>query len=322
MPYQHLFDFLDNRARLPPPAREQLDVQQVAAEAKQRPDQPENLYFLAETYLKAGKVDEAKAVIAQLDQASAGDYRMLTGVGVLMARYRLFDGAIEHLNAALQANVNVDEVRFDLADTYFRARRYPEALDVATQISPEGRKDEAYLALLADIYAHVGDVARASAMYNDAIARNPDDDQNYLSLALIQLRRGDPVSARQTLDRGRARVPGSGKLFWGLGIVSAVEGRNTEAAGELERAVDLLPEWPGGYSALGVFYFRNGEIAKAREVFDRFRNSTASGSLPADQIERVLDTAANSAGDAPRTMDPQARAQFLQLALQLADRTL
>jgi tetratricopeptide (TPR) repeat protein len=322
MPYQHLFDYLDNRSKLPPQAREQLDVQQVAAEAKQRPDQPENLYFLAETYLKAGQVDRAKDVIAQLDQASAGDYRMLTGVGVLMARYRLFDGAIEHLQAALQANVNVDEVRFDLADTYFRARRYPEALDAAMQISPDGRKDEACLSLLADIYAHVGDVARASAMYNDAIARNPDNDQNYLSLALLQLRGGDVDGARHTLDRGRARVPGSGKLFWGLGIVSAVQGRNSEAAGDLERAVDLLPEWPGGYSALGVFYFQNGEIAKAREVFDRFRSSSASASLPTDQIERVLDTAANSASATPEAMDPQRRAQFLQLALQLADRTL
>ncbi len=322
MPYQHLFDYLDNRSRLAPQAREQLDVQQVAAEAKQRPDQPENLYFLAETYLKAGQVDRAKDVIAQLDQASAGDYRMLTGVGVLMARYRLFDGAIEHLQAALQANVNVDEVRFDLADTYFRARRYPEALDAAMQISPEGRKDEACLALLADIYAHVGDDARASAMYSDAIARNPDNDQNYLSLALLQLRGGDVDGARHTLDRGRARVPGSGKLFWGLGIVSTVQGRNSEAAGELERAVDLLPEWPGGYSALGVFYFQNGEIAKAREVFDRFRSSRASASLPTDQIEHVLDTAANSASTTPQAMDPQRRAQFLQLALQLADRTL
>src|SRR2546430_1789501 len=27
----------------------------------------------------------------------------------------------------------------------------------------------------------------------------------------------------------------------------------------LERAVDLLPEWPGSYSALGVFYYRSEE---------------------------------------------------------------
>jgi hypothetical protein len=57
-------------------------------------------------------------------------------------------------------------------------------------------------------------------------------------------------------------------------------------------------------------------------VFDRFRSSSANGSLASDQIERVLDTAANSGSAAPQAMDPQRRAQFLQLALQLADRTL
>ena len=322
MPYQHLFDYLDNRSKLPLETREQVDVQQVVAEAKQRPDQPENLYFLAETYLKAGRVADAKQAIAQLDQVSQGDYRMLTGVGVLMARYRLFDGAIDHLQKALEANVNQDQVRFDLADTYFRARRYPEALSVALEVSPEGKKDEAYLALLADIYAHTGDVARATAMYSDAIARNPDDDQDYLSLALLELRGEDVERARQTLNRGRTRIPGSGKLFWGLGLVSVMQGRDAEAADELERAVDLLPEWPAGYSTLGVFYFRNGEIAKASEVFDRFRTSSASSSLATDPIEHVLATAANSGATPRQAMDPQSRAQFLQFALALADRTL
>ena len=39
--------------------------------------------------------------------------------------------------------------------------------------------------------------------------------------------------------------------------------------------MDLLPEWPGSYSTLGVFYFQTGQIAKAKEVLDRFKNSNA-----------------------------------------------
>ena len=67
-----------------------------------------------------------------------------------------------------------------------------------------------------------------------------------------------------------------------------------EAAQQLERAVDLLPEWPGGYSTLGVFYFQTGQIDKAREVLNRFKNSNASGSLDIDRIEQVLDQALRS----------------------------
>ena len=157
-PYEHLFDYLDTRSKLAPGARDQMDIAELNDEIKKHPDQPEDLYLLAEAYLKAGKLDEARSAIVQLDQLSTGDYRTLTGVGVLLARYHLYDEAIQHFRAALQANPDSDEVKFDLADAYFRRRQYSLALDTAGQVSEKGRQDDAYLALLGDIYAHLGDV--------------------------------------------------------------------------------------------------------------------------------------------------------------------
>ncbi len=322
LPYQHLFDYLDNRSQLAAPAREKLDIDQLTARIKEHPDQTEDLYLLAEAYLKSGKIDEAKDTVAQLDKAGAGDFRTLTGAGVLLARYHLYDMAIDHFRAALAANPNADDVRFDLADALFRARRYPDALEAATQVSPNGQKDDAYLALLGDIYAHTGDAARASEIYRNAITRNPDNDQDYLSLALIQLRAHDLAGAKETLLKGQQRVPGSGKIFWGMGLISAIDGNDAEAAQQFERAVDLLPEWPGGYSTLGVFYFQSGQIDKAREVLNRFKNSSAGGTLDIGRIEQALDQAASSPAPRAQAMNSEARAQFLQLALSLADRTL
>ena len=156
-PYEHLFDYLDTRSKLAPGARDQMDIAELNDEIKKHPDQPEDLYLLAEAYLKAGKLDEARSAIAQLDKLSTGDYRTLTGVGVLLARYHLYDEAIQHFQAALQANPDSDEVKFDLADAYFRRRQYSQALDMAGQVSEKGRQDDAYLALLGDIYAHLGE---------------------------------------------------------------------------------------------------------------------------------------------------------------------
>ena len=321
-PYQHLFDYLDNRSMLTPRARDELDLTELTEQIKKHPNQPENLYLLAQAYLKSGDVDHAKEIIAQLDKLSAGDFRSMTGTGVLLARYHHYDEAIEHFQAALQTNPNSDEVKFDLANAYFRKRLYSEALDTAGKVSPDGQKDDAYLALLGDIYAHSGDAARASEIFRDAIRRNPDNDQYYLSLALIQLRDNDVAGAKQTLLKGQARIPGSGKLFWGLGLAAALQGNNAEAARQLERAVDLLPEWSGGYSTLGVFYFQIGQIDKAKEVLSRFKNSNASASLDINRIEQVLDqaSAAAPAGDEPMTAAN--KTQLLQLALSLADRTL
>jgi tetratricopeptide (TPR) repeat protein len=322
LPYEHLFDYLDNRSRLAPGERNQLDLTELTNQVQKHPDQPENLYMLAEAYLKSGKLDDARSTIAQLDKLSSGDFRTLNGVGVLFARYHLYDDAIQHFQSALQADPNSDEVKFNLANAYFRKHQYSQALEFANQISDTGRKDDSYLTLLGDIYAHLGDTARAAGIFRDAIQRNPDNDQNYLSLALIDLRSNDTEAAQQTLARGQSRIPGSGKLYWGMGLTSALQGNTDKAASQLERAVDLLPEWAGGYSTLGVFYFQIGKIDKAREVLNRFKESSSGASLEINQIENALDRASTAPPGGDQTMTAVNKEQLLQLALSLADRTL
>jgi tetratricopeptide (TPR) repeat protein len=303
-------------------ARNQMDLAEITGQLETHPDQPEGLYLLAETYLKSGKVEEARGAVAQLDKVTSGNYRALTGTGVLLARYHLYDDAIQHFQAALAVNPASDEVKFDLADAYFRKRLYTQALDAAGQVSEQGRKDDAYLALLGDIYAHLGDTTRATEIYRDAIRRNPDNDQDYLALALLQFREKNIAGAKDTLLQGQARVPGSGKILWGLGIASALEGNTAAAGAQFERAVEMLPEWPGSYSTLGVFYFETGQIDKAKEVLDRFKNSNGSGALDIHRIEQVLAQAPATSPAANEPLSMANRAQLLQLALLLADRTL
>jgi len=320
-PYQHLFDYLDNRSKLSSQQRTELDVAELREQIKAHPGQPQDLYLLAETYLKLGKVGDAQKTITELDAISADDYRTQTGVGVLLGRYRLYDDAIRHFQSALRTNPDSNDLKFDLADAYFRKGLYSEALDAAQKISAAGRQDDASLALIADIYAHLNNSAKAVEIYRDAIARNPDNDQYYLSLTLVQLREGDVNGAEQTLQKGQARIPASGKILWGLGLVSALNGNTPQAAEQLERAVELLPEWAGSYSTLGVFYYQTGQIDKAREVLDRFKGSKAGG-LDVGRIEEALSRAPATSASAREPMSMEARQQLLQLALSLADRTL
>jgi tetratricopeptide (TPR) repeat protein len=321
-PYQHLFDYLDNRSALDAKEQTQLDLTELTAQIQRHPDQPRDLYLLAEANLKLGKTDEARKTIAQLDEISAADYRTQTGVGVLLARFRLYDDAIQHFQAALKANPDSDDVKYDLADAYFRKGSYAEALEAAEKVSAAGQQDDSFLSLLGDIQVHLGETARAAEIFQDAIRRNPDRDQTYLSLTLVQLRQGDLKGAEETLQKGLSRMPGSGKLLWGSGLVSALEGKTPQAGEHFEKAVDLLPEWIGSYSTLGVFYFQTGQIEKARVVLNRFKGSTAAGSLDINRIEAALSKEPTAASSASAPMPMEARQQLLQLALSLADRTL
>jgi tetratricopeptide (TPR) repeat protein len=321
-PYQNLLDYVGTRSNLSERDRAELDLKQLTEELDKHPNQPQNLYLLAEANLKLGRLPEARHALAQLDQLSSGDFRTQTGVGVLLARYRLYGEAIPHFEAALRANPDSDDVKFDLADAYFRKGLFSPALEAASQVSEKGRQDDSYLALLGDIFAHLGNEAKASDIFRDAIRRNPDNDQYYLSLTLVQLRGGDVNGAAATLRQGLARIPGSGKILWGSGIVSVLEGKTPQAEQRLERAVDLLPEWPGSYSALGIFYYQTGEISKAREVLSRFKGSNANGALDVNRIEETLARAPERPSTLSQPMAIAARQQFLQLALSLADRTL
>jgi tetratricopeptide (TPR) repeat protein len=320
-PYQHLFDYLNNRSQLAPQARTQLDLTELTEQIKKHPDQPQNLYLLAEAYLKLGNVEEARNAVAQLDQISANDYRTQTGVGVLLARHRLYDDAIQHFQAAARANPDSDDVKFDLADAYFRKGQYDQALETAQKVSVAGQQDDAFLALLGDIYGHLGDISRAVEIFQNAINRNPDNDQYYLSLMLVQIRQKDVSGAEKTLQKGLTRIPSSGKLLWGLGVVAVLQGNTGQAAERFERAVDLLPEWAGSYSTLGVFYYQTGQIEKAREVLSRFKGSKAGG-LDVSRIEEALSRAPAAESSAHEPMSMEARQQLVQLALSLADRTL
>jgi tetratricopeptide (TPR) repeat protein len=320
--YEDLFDYLDNRSKLSAHAREQQDLSELLVQIKKHPGQPEILYLLAQAYLRAGNVGEARSTIAQIDKVKAGDYGTLAGAGVLLARYHLYDDAIQQFQAALAQNPDSDDVKFDLANAYFRKRLYPQALDEEQDVSENGRGDDAYLALLADTYAHLGETTHAEDIYRSAIRHSPDNDQNYLSLALLQFRANEIADARQTLLTGQARIPASGKIFWGLGIAAVMEGNTAVAAKQFERAVNLLPEWPGSYSMLGVFYFQTGQIAKAKEVLERFNNSNARGVLNVNRIEQVLAEAPATTAEANAPMSMEKRNGMLQLALLLADRTL
>lgn len=320
-PFQHLFEYLDNRSKLNSEQRIKLDVAELNAQVQKNPGQPQNLYLLAETYLKLGQKDEAEKTLAQLDQISSNDYRMQTGIGVLLARFHFYDQAIQHFQTALKANPDSDDTKFDLADACFRKGAYADALAIAQTVSSAGQQDDAYLSLVGDIYAHLGDSENAIKIFQDAIARNPDNDQYYLSLTLVQIRGGDLNAAQQTLQKGLARVPGSGKILWGLGLVSALQGNTQQAAQQLERAVELMPEWAGSYSTLGVFYYETGQIDKAREVLDRFKGSNAGG-LDVDRIEETLSRAPLSSPVTTGPMPMEARQQLLQIALTIADRTL
>jgi len=316
-PFQHLFESVGQRAELPPQARTEFDIEELQSEAQRHPDRPSNFYLLAEAYLKLGRIEEARQSVARLDKVSGGDPRTATGAGVLLARYGRYTEAIQHFQMALAADPSSDNAKFDLATAYFKSRAYSQALEVLQQMGTEAQKDGAFLSLLADVLQHLGRADEAAKLYQEALERNPDNDEYALSYALAKMQSGATEEAEKALRDGLVRTPDSGRLSWGFGVLAVAQGKNDEAAKYFNRAIDLLPQWQTGYSALGVFYYETGQIARARETLDRYSTLFPHGALNVDKIHQVLaDSPATGAQPAaPRKLSAEERHQFLETAM-------
>jgi len=320
-PFQHFFEYLDQRAGLPPEQRTELDLQELAKQAEKHSDQPRNLYLLAEAYLKLGRMEEARKTVEQLDKVSGGDARTSVGTGVLLARYHLYPEAIQHFQNAVTANPGSDDARYNLANAYFQSQDYRHALEAIQQVSAQGQGDDAVLGLLGDIQAHLGNTREAIGLFQKVIERNPDSDQGYLSLALAQMLAGDAAVAEKTLRAGLARVPDSGRLFWGMGVLSAFTGKNAQAEMSFKRAADLMPDWQSSYSALGLFYYETGQVGAARETLKQYEKLFPHGALDVTRIQQALQQAENPNAkiENSKPLPPEARLRFLQFAFALAE---
>jgi tetratricopeptide (TPR) repeat protein len=320
-PLQNFFDYLDRRAGLSPAQRANVDLHELEAEVAAHPDRPRSLYLLAEALLKSNRVDDAMKVMERLDAISGSDFRTLLAEGVLLARFRLYPAAINHFQGALTANPASDEARYNLANAQFQNGDYADSLQSLQHVSAQAQNDDAYLALLGDVYAHLGRTAEAEQALRRAILNSPDNDQYYLSLALAQLRAMDLDHADSTLRQGLARIPDSGLLHWGLGVVSILRGNANQGETYLKKAIDLAPSRESTLTTLGVFYYEAGRTAEAREVLQRYSELFPHGSIDVGRIREVLDARPIS-GELSHNateLSPNARQEFYRLALMLAE---
>ena len=320
-PLQHLFDFVGQRAKLPPQERAELDLEELQKEAQRRTGRPKTLYLLAEAYFKRGRNDEALQAVAQLDQVSGGDARTALGIGVLLARFGQYAQAIEHFQTALAADPTSDDARYNLANAFFQVGEYQIALESLQSISEDAQKDDTYLVLLGDTYMHLGRAADAIPVLKKAIRDSPDNDLYYLSLALAEIRAGDLDEATKALNEGLAHVPDSGQLCWGMGVAFVLRGDNERAETYLKKAVDLMPTRESAYGTLGIFYYEAGRFNEAREVLQRYSAVFPNGRFDTSRIREALSRAPASE-TSPRAMaslSPQARKELLQLAFFLAE---
>ena len=229
-------------------------IREAEAVLQVNPDQVDAHRLLANLYLhnlgegqadKVAKESLHKAIehfeaLARLDPTD-------TESSITLGRlYRLNNEpskAEEIFRKALNADPNSRSALVYLAQLYSDQGAYDQAVELLKKI-PESEMDAQTRSLLGLDYLQAGDFDNATAVYQRALAQEPDnlDVRRYYAEAL--LRRGKTAEARAELQRVLKSDPEDGNSHLRLGQLDRQEGNFDSARKELERAKTLMPDNP------------------------------------------------------------------------------
>ncbi len=202
-----------------------------------------NQNSLGNGYLRMGKYDEALKnfqQVTQLEPQNEIGYANIGTVYVSMGRYQ---DSIPPLEKAMQLGPE-PAVISTLGTSYFYLHRYGEAVkqfEKAVELNPN---NETMMGNLADGYRAVGQMERAKATYEKAIALafkdlrvNPRSAKTMGDLALYFAKIGDAANAMEFARRARVLDPSSVDLILTSAEVHALSNRPEEAIAELKKGL-------------------------------------------------------------------------------------
>ena len=172
-----------------------------------------------------------------------------------------------------------------LADYYFGLDRAPEALDICVQGHDRFPQDLDLARILAQIQTSVGRAGDAARVYEEILARRPDQDLVRYKLALLLAsQEKDEGARRRAAELARelqSDRPSDPLLLDTLGWVQVRVGDAKRGRELLEAAVKVAPEDPGLRFHLGAVYLKEKRVELAR------RELTAALESPRPFAERL-----------------------------------
>jgi Flp pilus assembly protein TadD len=152
----------------------------------------------------------------------------------------------------------------------------PEPIAEASEppASPDVLRGEALLS--------EGQLAAARAVFEKAIADNPNDARAWLDLGLAQEEGGDLDAAEQAYRRATELDPAFAQAFNNLGLLLRESGRLDDAIDALERAVALDPGLAAARFNLGLAYEDRGDLVEAEREY-----LAVIERLPRDPVPRI-----------------------------------
>ena len=179
---------------------------------------------------------------------------------------------IELLRSALESGAESGELadRFgELGNAYHIAELLDAAAEAYAQAGRSAPADVRWPYYLGMVHQTRGELEPAAASFERVLAQQPGNLAARLRLAEAQLRLNRLDAARESFAAVLRLDANSAAATRGLGQLASIDGRPSEAARYLERALELQPEASSLHYPLAQAYRKLGDPAAARIHLDQ-----------------------------------------------------
>jgi tetratricopeptide (TPR) repeat protein len=121
---------------------------------------------------------------------------------------------------------------------------------------------------LADLAVARKDQKTADEYYHRSVAAGPNDWESHIKLGVFLYRQGRYADAAQAYEAGRQLAPDHARIYSNLAAAYHQLDRTDDAAGALQRALEIVPDTIT-YSNLGTLLYFQGRYPEALSAFER-----------------------------------------------------
>ena len=213
-------------------------------------------------------VNMCQKALATGDLGPTATAQVRANLGIGFYELGQYSDAVAEYTRGLETAPKMLALYLNRAKAYERLRRLSEAAadyDAALQIDRNAA--DVYMSRGAMLLTH-GDPARALKDFSKVIDLEPGWVGPYFNRGVAQYRLGDNLAAERDFSVVLQRNPDDAGAYLNRGRARAALGR-ADAGLDFDRALEIEPEWGGGWFARGQFFDAKGNREAANQDFLR-----------------------------------------------------
>jgi tetratricopeptide (TPR) repeat protein len=228
---------------------------ELARVHREEPANTQAVMLLADCDLRMGKNVETIHLLEPLSKTDPDDLAVAYMLGTALLRNKQRDEGAAVIDRILR-NGDSAQSHLLMGMTKFEAMEYPQAivdLTKAAEIDPT----------LPDVYSYLGqaqmasgDMQAARQDFEKELARNPNDFESNVRLAVLLKEDGNYERAHQLLDRALLVRPDDPGALYQVGAVYLAAGDLNRASSVLQSVVKQYPDFLEAHVSLAQVYYR------------------------------------------------------------------